>query len=144
MIIGIVGSEAAKFTEKTETEARRIIIELLHTKENPVTKVVSGGCHLGGIDQWAIEAAEAFDVDYTIYPPSVHRWSDGYKPRNQKIAEASDKVVCITIREFPPDYKGLRFPYCYHCKTSDHIKSGGCWTVKYAKSLGKLTEVIVV
>jgi len=31
----------------------------------------------------------------------------------------------------------MRFPFCYHCKSNLHVKSGGCWTAKYAERLGK-------
>jgi hypothetical protein len=66
-------------------------------------------------------------------------------PRNKKIAEASDRVVCITVKDLPPGFKeGGWERYCYHCRTDQHIKSGGCWTTKYARSLGKLTRTIVI
>jgi hypothetical protein len=57
---------------------------------------------------------------------------------------ASTKVVCITVRELPLGYKGMRFDWCYHCRTGAHVKSGGCWTMKQAAKLGKLTELIVI
>ncbi len=142
MILGIVGSESAKFTDATKGSAISEIYDLIQSTR--ATKVVSGGCHLGGIDAWAIRAAKDLGVDTHEYLPKTRSWNGGYKQRNMAIAEASDFVVCITVKELPPNYKGMRFPYCYHCKTDEHIKSGGCWTVKYAKSLGKKTEVIVI
>lgn len=140
MIVGIVGSEQAKFDERTEAIARQLIRDLI----KDVEYVVSGASPLGGVDTYAMEEAKALNKPFTAFPPNFHRWDTGYKPRNMRIARASDKVVCITLRTLPPSYKGMRFALCYHCKTADHIKSGGCWTVKFAKSLGKQGEVIVI
>lgn len=140
MRIGIVGSEAAKFTPETELKARELIRSLLSSSD----VVVSGACHLGGIDVWAVEEAKKLGLSYVEFPPATQSWSTGYKPRNAKIALNSDRVVCITVSELPLSYQGMRFPYCYHCGTKAHIKSGGCWTVKKAKSLGKRGDVLVV
>jgi len=143
MKLGIVGSEAAKFTVETELLARKKITEYIEATW--ADTVVSGGCHLGGIDEWAIQEALAVGCGTEIFPPKTRQWSEGYKPRNRQNAEASDIVICITVKELPPDYKGMRFGLCYHCKTSDHVKSGGCWTVKYAKEkLGKPGEIVVI
>lgn len=141
-IIGIVGSEAAKFTLETRAEARRIIAELLRPEE--ITTVVSGGCHLGGIDTWAAEIGRTLGLEVIEHLPKQRSWSGGYADRNLKIARDSDKVVCITVKELPPDYKGMRFKLCYHCNTDTHVKSGGCWTVKKAREMGKIGEVIVI
>ena len=124
MRIGIVGHEAAKFTAETEAQARWIIRSLLTGADI----VVSGRCHLGGIDVWAEDEAAALGLGTDIFPPATHTWATGYKPRNLKIAQHSDIVHCIVVATYPPGYDGMRFNYCYHCKTSDHIKSGGCWT----------------
>lgn len=140
MRIGIVGSEAAKFTPEGEAEARRIIRALLR----PGDEVVSGGCHLGGIDIWAVEEAHEMNLYCHQYIPSVLSWEDGYKPRNILIAENSDVVFCITVNRLPKSYDGMTFSRCYHCNATDHIKSGGCWTTRYARKLGKLTDTIVV
>lgn len=137
MIAGIVGSEASKFTDVTMIKAIKIITEIM--ADPLVTFVSSGHCHLGGIDIWAEDIAKAlgkYDSKY-IFPPRNLGWQTGYKPRNIQIAEASDVVHCITLKELPPSYNGMRFPKCYHCNTNDHVKSGGCWTVRYAMKLGK-------
>ena len=140
MRIGIVGSEGAKFTEQTEAEARQLIYA--HVKIS--TRVISGGCHLGGIDIWAVEEAKEQGIPFTEYLPKTRNW-EGYKARNIQIAENSDFIICITLKELPPGYKAKGFEhYCYHCKTSDHVKSGGCWTVKYGKSIGKDGRIIVI
>jgi len=139
MIIGIVGSEAAKFTEATETAARELIRNLIRN----ATKVVSGKCHLGGIDIWAIEEAKGAGIGWEEFSPSNLNW-EFYKKRNMQIADYSDRVVCITVDKLPASYNGMKFDYCYHCKTDTHIKSGGCWTVKYALSKHKVAWVEVI
>lgn len=126
--VGIVGHEAKKFTAETEAKAREIIRSLL----SPDDILVSGGCHLGGIDIWAEEEADKLGLKKEIFLPLKYRWSGGYRTRNLKIAAASCIVHCIVVAEYPENYVGRQFDYCYHCHTSDHIKSGGCWTAKRA------------
>lgn len=136
--LGIVGHEAAKFTDATKAVAQDYIRNLIAS--GPCV-VVSGHCHLGGVDIWAEEAASALGVEAKIFPPKNQAWSTGYKPRNIQIARASDRLVSIVVTKFPKAYTGPRFPYCYHCGTDSHIKSGACWTRKYAASIGKYTWV---
>jgi len=141
MNLGIVGSEAAKFTPATELKAREVIRAWIKKYD----EVVSGGCHLGGIDIWAKEEAGKLGIPFTEYLPKTRSW-EHYKERNIKIAERSHVVICITVKELPPGYKkrGFESP-CYHCNTDTHIKSGGCWTVKYAKlKLLRVGFVIVI
>lgn len=138
MRVGIVGHEAAKFTEETERAARLAIRTILLAAvgaEKPV--VVSGGCHLGGVDIWAIEEATSMLMRAIVHKPKALSWAKGYKPRNLLIARDSDEVHVIVVDTLPDGYAGMRFDYCYHCHTSDHIKSGGCWTAREASKLGK-------
>lgn len=142
MKIGIVGHEAAKFTPETEAKAREMIRTLLAL---PDSVVVSGHCHLGGIDIWAEEEADKLGREKLIFPPKHLTWNTGYKPRNIQIAKASDRVYDLVVSAYPVGYTGMRFTECYHCGTSDHIKSGGCWTAKYAREkLGKPAFVVVL
>jgi len=142
MILGIVGHEAAKFTAETERQARVQIREFLVL--DGVTGVVSGACHLGGIDVWAIEEAHKLGIPAGEFPPANRSWDTGYKPRNILIAQTADKVISIVVKVLPPGYTGMRFKLCYHCKTDSHVKSGGCWTAHYAKRLGKPFEIIEI
>lgn len=142
MKLGIVGHAAEKFDKWSATKARVAIRDLI--EEYRPDLVVSGGCHMGGIDKWAVEEARAHFIDVQEFLPKVLRWEGGYKQRNLRIAENSDVVVSIVVTAFPSDYSGVRFPYCYHCKTDSHIKSGGCWTVKEARKLGKVGRVIEI
>ena len=135
MIIGIVGSEAAKFTAATEAKAREIIRELLSSSD---AVLCSGHCHLGGVDIFAEEEAKAlgrFDPAY-IFTPHHLNWTYGYAPRNRKIARNSDIVHCITLQTLPASYVGMTFEGCYHCGElrPPHVKSGGCWTAMRCKA----------
>lgn len=144
MRLGIVGHEAAKFTPEKQLEARAKIRELISLHNAQL--VVSGACPLGGIDIWAVEEARALGVRVREFAPTVSQWSGpgGFQDRNLRIAQNSTMVVCLVVRELPSTYTGRVFDYCYHCHTREHIKSGGCWTVKQAVALGKRGEVIVL
>ena len=144
MKIGIVGAEGAKFTPNGESGARALICSLLQ----PGDTVVSGSCHLGGVDLWAAEEAERLGLGLIEFPPEARGW-EYYKARNILIARNSEHVVCIAVDrlppafQFPPSMKGFN-GYCYHCKSDKHIKSGGCWTTKYARKIGVYGETLVV
>jgi len=138
MNVGIVGHEAAKFTKKGQTEALDIIMDLLSPQD---AVLVSGGCHLGGIDIWAEQTAMVFGRAKIIHKPKSHDWSNGYKPRNILIARDSDVLHCLAAVRLADSYQGMKFKLCYHCNATDHVKGGGCWTMKYAKALGKTVEL---
>lgn len=147
MIIGIVGSEEAKFTEVGKKNVYYYLEQLINNFL--VTKVISGGCHLGGIDIWAIEEALKYGKETEVCYPAGLYWTE-YKKRNIEIAQKSDIVYCITVDTLPIDYKGMRFDECYHCEKyslipyPSHVKSGGCWTMWYALNHGKKGKLIVV
>jgi hypothetical protein len=138
--VGIVGCEEAKFTSSTKDQAQRWIRALLMGAD----ECVSGECHLGGIDIWAHEIADEMGVPFKGFPPLTKSWETGYKPRNLLIAGRSTECHCITVAKLPATYTSpWRFERCYHCD-ADHVKSGGCWTVKQARKLGRTGSVIVV
>lgn len=138
MNIGIVGHEEAKFDDVTEKAAKDLIGHLLtQSPELDPAGVISGGCHLGGVDIWAEKTADMLGLPKKIHLPKSQRWETGYKPRNLLIAQDSDIVHVILVKEYPLGYVGMRFPLCYHCGTTDHIKSGGCWTARQAMLMGK-------
>jgi len=70
----------------------------------------------------------------------------GYRSRNIKIAEACDVLYCIV----PKVMVGFnvvpynRKCYCTHCGEWGHPNNGGCWTMKYAKKIGKETHLVVI
>lgn len=133
--VGIVGHEAAKFTKETERIAKKLIRRIIDQHIAPV--IVSGACHLGGIDVWAEEIAEERGCATLIYPPKVQRWEGGYKQRNIEIANHSDEMHVIVVERLPTSYRGMRFTSCYHCHADDHVKSGGCWTAWYWQRLNR-------
>lgn len=141
MIVGIVGSEAAKFTDKGLVRAMTLLTSIISDSE--VTEVVSGKCHLGGIDIWAVQVAQSLRIPFKEFPPRRLSWPY-YKERNLQIVERSDIVHCITVDQLPIDFMGMKFNFCYHCNSSGHIKSGGCWTMKQAIALGKKGELHIV
>lgn len=148
MIIGIVGAEGAKFTALGEKRAKDVIESLV--LDPMVTNISSGHCHLGGVDIWAEQLGEQEGYeDMLIFPPKDHNWNTGYKPRNMQIVRASDKVYCIVVDKLPPDFNGMTFKECYHCRKAgwpptNHVKSGGCWTMHKAIEMGRQGELIIV
>lgn len=133
MHIGIVGAESAKFTQYGMEQARGIIRTLLAPAD---AVLVSGHCHLGGVDIWAEEIADELGRAKLIYPPARLQWEGGYKQRNLLIARQSAIVHCIAVDFLPMRYTGMQFATCYHCveyNNPPHIKSGGCWTMHRAK-----------
>ena len=135
MNIGIVGHEESKFTEAGMNSAIRSIDYICKMADSP--RIVSGHCHLGGIDIWAENYADIHGLPKLIFPPKNKSWATGYKPRNIQIAEHSDVVHIIVVDKYPPGWTGMTFRLCYHCKSTNHIKSGGCWTGHYARRFGK-------
>lgn len=133
MNLGIVGSEQAKFTPRTEALARAAIDTYIEACEPD--HIVSGGCHLGGVDIFAEEAAAKYGIPTLVFKPRNFHWSTGYKPRNLQIVKHSDAVLCITLAELPLIYSGPDYGPCYHChgRNPPHVKSGGCWTAWRAK-----------
>lgn len=148
--VGIVGSEAAKFTSTTREAAKSLIHNLLGMEENVL---VSGRCPLGGIDVWAEEEADALPRPKIIHEPDVEQWNPpnayGFKARNIDIAKDSDIVHVIVVEQLPPEFAGRRFDACYHCLRagrdgSGHIKSGACWTLNEALKLGKTGFIHII
>lgn len=140
MRVGLVGNGSDKFTKLGEDRARALIRSLLE----PATVMVSGHSPVGGIDIWAEEEAEAMGtIALDLKIPEIQQWNPeggyGYKARNLDIAGDSDVVHVILADVYPEDYNGMRFALCYHCKSTDHVKSGGCWTGNQAKKMGRAT-----
>ncbi len=142
--IGIVGHGSDKFDKRTELLAKDIILNILNesTKIHDDVIMVSGHSPVGGIDIWAEEIAMQLKLLLDIKAPKQLVWNAeyGFKQRNLDIARYSDILHVILVEKYPENYTRQRFKLCYHCKTSDHVKSGGCWTGKQAQKLGK--EVI--
>lgn len=142
MKIAIVGHEASKFTPTGEARARVLIAHLLTGESN--TSLVSGGCHLGGIDIWAEEFAKRAGYPTHIFLPAGRSWNAGYKSRNIQIARTCDILHCLAVDHLPASFAGLTYSSCYHCSRTDHVKGGGCWTMNYAAKLGRPTKLHII
>ena len=142
--IGFVGHGSDKFDSRTEFLAKELIYNLLDNAEKTHGNVcmVSGHSPMGGIGIWAEEIALGLGILLDLKIPKQQKWDSqyGYKQRNLDIAKSCDTLHVILVKNYPENYNGQKFNLCYHCKTSDHVKSGGCWTGNQAKKLGK--EVI--
>ena len=142
--IGLVGHGQDKFDIRTESIAKEIIYNLLDDAEKIHGNIimVSGHSPAGGIDIWAEEIAISLGILLDLKVPKQQKWDSyyGYKQRNLDIASSCDILHIIVVKDYTENYNKQRFDLCYHCKTTDHVKSGGCWTGKQAKKLGK--EVI--
>ena len=87
MRLGIVGHAAEKFTEVTAKTALVAMGEAMF--RHKATQVVSGGCHMGGVDIWAKGKAISLGVSVVEFVPTKRTWSGpgGYQERNLQIAE---------------------------------------------------------
>jgi hypothetical protein len=138
MRVGMVGNGTDKFTEFGEKQARELIGDILFY--DGIEAMVSGHSPVGGIDIWAEEAAISLGIELDLKIPEINQWNPdgyGYKARNLDIAADSDVLHVILADKYPTDYEGMRFDLCYHCRSNDHVKSGGCWTGKQAQKMGK-------
>lgn len=141
MKIGIIGHGTDKFTFISKTKAIELIQDIFYNYSPDFEDIilVSGHSPVGGVDIWAEEMANSLNIPLDLKIPKQNKWDAeyGYKQRNLDIARDSDELHVILVRNYPSTYKGVKYDYCYHCKTNDHIKSGACWTAKQAKKLGK-------
>ena len=168
--IAIVGPQEDKWNKEQKEKAKEQIYLILanHNRiaiENKDTvTIISGHCPKGGVDIWVEEIANELHFNIKIYKPEVNQWEDryptehespyipyrmwmGYKSRNIKIAKDCDILYCIVPYNW--DNFNMRPPYddyswCRHCKVWRHPTNGGCWTMNYAKKIGKDTHLIVV
>ena len=132
MKIGIVGNGSDKFTLAGGLRAQKLISDLLQETRGVV---VSGHSPVGGVDIWAEEIGKTIGCELLIFPAKENKWEGGYKQRNLEIAQNADEMHIIVADRYPEKFGGHRFPICYHCKTTDHVKSGGCWTGKKFEEL---------
>lgn len=148
--LGIVGHAAEKFvcryadgvvdvpsTAAWEKLAREAIRGLI-ARHDPQW-VISGRSPMGGIDVWAIEEARRLGVKTFEFPPEFNGWP-AYRKRNLQIARKCEHVAVVVMQRLPGNYQGgVAFEKCYHCEgqpdyPGGHVKSGGCWTARRAKS----------
>ena len=133
MKIAIVGaSRLSRIEENNARESCEIVLKQMireHGRNGVI--LVSGGA--SGVDTIAESTAHELGLNCNIHRPLTQNW-DGYKARNLKIAEECNVIYCFPTK--------VRLEPCYHCGTGDHERSGGCWTVKQAKTLKKEGHVV--
>ncbi len=133
MKLAIVGS--SRLTSSEEKNAREsceiLLKQMVRNFGRNELILVSGGA--SGVDTIAETTAYGLGLKCDIHRPTSENW-DGYKARNLKIAQECDVIYCFPTK--------VRLTPCYHCGTQDHERSGGCWTVKHAKTLKKEGHVV--
>jgi len=153
-------------------ECNRLKIHRLQMNSNPLSYInlimVSGHCPKGGVDIWAEEIADEFGIKKEIYSAEVHQWKDryiewlksdhrhnfgkvlvgknqkGYRSRNIQIAKACDVLYCLVPNRITGKVMFNRDLKCIHCNVDGHPTNGGCWTMNYAKKLGKEVYQIII
>ena len=144
MKIAIIGNSHNKFTNFGYECAKEQIVRILSHYKPEI--VISGHCHLGGIDIWVEQIARALGYPLDLKIPKQLEWDNeyGFKQRNIDIAKSCDMLFCIVVNKYPYNYEGIKFNGCYHDNLFDHVKSGACWTLKYTQNLNKFTQRIIV
>ena len=137
--VAIVGVSGDKLDSFEKEKALQEIIKIGENHKDCI--IVSGHSPRGGIDILAEMYADFTKKEKIIFKPDTTEWNDvgekkGYKTRNLEIAETCDILYCISV---PKKEKS-----CYHCKQFTHEKTGGCWTMREAKKLGKKTKLIIL
>ena len=130
MRIAIVGASKPTFNEERDAQQFCGLMMNQWIKEFDNLEIVSGGAK--GIDTVAVDTARGLGIKCKVFVPEVPNW-EGYKARNLKIAEYCDQIYCLPA--------SLKKTKCYHCN-EPHERSGGCWTAKKVKEMGKLSRVI--
>jgi len=134
MKIAIVGSSHLTGEEETDTRkyCRLILDSVIKECGTSYITFISGGA--SGVDTIAETTAKELGLKTIIHKPLEHKWENGYKPRNMKIAQECDILYCLPTK--------VKLQPCYHCEEKTHEVTGGCWTAKYAKSLKKETHIV--
>jgi len=133
--IGIVGTSKVDnpTVEKTVLDTVNKFMKI-----NPNIELVSGGAK--GVDNIAERIAKQLNIPIKIFPPKFQNL-DSFRERNLLIAEYSDIVLSFAL-----PYDNNPSNICYHCNeiTPTHIRTGGCWTTKFARMFGKTGETIIL
>ena len=91
-ILAIVGSTEGHFSDEQEAETKNYIRQFI-LKHHPY-RIITGGAT--GADTWGFEIARELGIETVVFFPAHPRWEpNGYKERNQKIAEAATALLRI-------------------------------------------------
>lgn len=165
MKIAIVGAQESKWTVEQKEKAREKIKEILlsylrrinpriskrfdercwteveFTNEIAILTIISGHCPKGGVDIWVEEIADELGISKIIYKPEINSWKDQYGISNQKYAPKWKTLLM--------GYKSRNEQIARTCNILYDIepkgkRSGGTWTLEYAKGLGKEVHKIEI
>ena len=132
MKIAIVGTSRLDHDEliKANDEIAKIIERCKIVDDTLITGDAAGvdtlvQCHSGEIDIEVIKTR------------NKHWVPQGYKERNEKIAQKAGYVYSIATKK-------IKDKRCYHCDEQNHDRTGGCWTRRFAMKLGKEGKTIVI
>jgi hypothetical protein len=153
--LAIVGAGQNKFTPELESLARHGIRNILFRFKGdfPDLVVKSGESPAGGVDHWAHQLADLLHVPFKPEAPDILQWESyngrrGYKERNEALAR-SDYMLVMLVKDYPPNYAGEKAlgptgkPYCFHCGTTTHVRSGACWS-RIAYEAGRRRRAMVL
>lgn len=136
--LAIVGT--SHLSEIEEMDARKRITWAIQDFYNNLPygehyTIISGGAK--GIDSLVKEICKEQFIQFLEILPLKQTWNE-FKKRNIKIAEKADHIICISTK--------IKNQNCYHCNNIafQHERTGGCWTMKWAKGLNKTTQLIIV
>jgi hypothetical protein len=167
MKVAIVGPQEDKWLPEQKVRVKQAITTILYQYQFEKELImVSGGCPLGGVDIWAEEVAKERGVNTDIFKPDINQWEDkieyenfpmydgkavdyevifkGFKSRNIAIAKNCDVLYCIVPKVLSVTTDKSTHKYCKHCNSFNHPNNGGCWTMKFAKKIGKETHLVIV
>lgn len=139
-ILAIVGT--SHLSEIEEMDARKRIVWSIKQFQfdntllkDDIIMIISGGAK--GIDLLVKEICKEQNIQFLEILPEKQTWNY-FKQRNIRIAQMADKVISIST--------AVKTINCYHCKNQvwTHERTGGCFTMKYAKHLNKSTELIIL
>ena len=147
-VIGIVGSSEEYWTPKQKPKAKKYIRNLFlwyiqrYKLKLEISMPIgcSGRCKYGGPDIWMEEICDELGLDTIIHPPKKEKWYY-YKRRNRKIAKSSTKLYDIEpqVKREP----SKKFPL-NKATGKVYRRSGGTWTLEYAKDKGKNVELVII
>jgi predicted Rossmann fold nucleotide-binding protein DprA/Smf involved in DNA uptake len=113
--LAIVGSQLKAWPTRDLQAKARWYIEVAFKMLKP-SVLVSGGA--SGVDSWAEDYADAYDIEKMILRPQVdHPDWEAFRTRNILIANQCDQLVCI--------------------RSTRSNTFGSGWTANYAEDLGR-------
>jgi hypothetical protein len=157
--VGIVGADERFMNDFQKGKARELVISILtrYMTDYDLVEFKSGRSPRKGIDiisEAVVDELAAAGKNITkdadgkkdggIFPPSEghDHWhcaaADcmGFKRRNMMVGNNCDYLHNIVLP--------MIGAYCYHCDLKGHRRSGGCYTLKYTKSIGRQVYMHVI